>query len=189
MTGKTETVAKSGNFAGDAFDLVAHAAQQMKKEQQTAVRVADVTKQLEAVQEKLRRTRERQKAAERDQRLIRPSVVTSKGALAAHVLLKAFNSAGGQAIVNLVDQMIADSNCAEAERIRELRGMGAVTVNELADWLGIPMSAYGAEGIVVEQNDQQTEGNTEPGEHLPHVDFSNANKPFDIITDEFTTVP
>jgi hypothetical protein len=137
----TDRNAKNNNPTKNEFDLVEHTARQMKKEREIAESVAEVTKRLEAIAEQLRKTKERQKAAERDQRLIRPSVVTSKGALAAHVLLKAIGSPGGSVVIDLVDQMIAENDCPETQRVKELCGVSAVTVAELTYWLGIPISS------------------------------------------------
>jgi hypothetical protein len=135
MTKKTINISDTKDF-----DLIGHTNQQFKLAQDADDRTADIIKQLDEVEQKRRKIRERHKAAERDKRVLKSSTETGKGALAANILLKAIGEPGNSAILDLVDEVLAMHESPEAEQVKALCGIKVVTIRALGAWLGVDIA-------------------------------------------------
>jgi uncharacterized protein YyaL (SSP411 family) len=122
------------------FDLLGHTTQQFRRAQNAEAQTAEIVKKLDAIEEKRRRIRERQKAAERDKRVLKSSTETGKGALAANILLKAIGEPGNSAILDLVDEVLAMHESPEAEQVKALCGIKVVTIRALGAWLDVDIA-------------------------------------------------
>jgi tetrahydromethanopterin S-methyltransferase subunit F len=112
-----------------ASEIIKHASQQLRREKKTQSLAAGLQAKLDAIDEKKRNIREREKALRRDQRLLMPAVNASKGALIAQFLLKILAVPELGDVVSRIDSQLAREDIAEAPQLKAMLALEVLTVD------------------------------------------------------------
>ena len=138
MTTKYENVERTESR--DA-DVLKHIEAQLSRQEKSAGQQDRILKEIAKIEAQKKKLLERQKAAKRDERLIRPSIEASKGALAARSLLTALASLKSAPLIKAIDRALVAVTGVEADHIRKALGGEQLSCAALATWLDVPFDS------------------------------------------------